>query len=257
MPNSFLLLSLFFFTLSGLAQEEVKKDALSDEGGRVIIRESAPAAAAETPVAEQAPVSADEADIIELEKAREKQLKQMELVQKATDPLKAPLGNPVEEMKKLGHKQLSAVALLDDKVVALLQQTLKEADYSQITPEYVRQSIKEKVKGHFFESVFERFPKFLDIAVDLFCSKEAMSGLLGIFARKDDLKTYGYVWLCIFVFSALVKKRIVKPKWSFLRRMRWSLSITLLLTSLSLAVFYNFFSEELAPTISIFQKHLF
>lgn len=256
MPNLLTLFSLFFFSLSGLAQEEVKKDALSDEGGQVIIRETAPAAASEPEAAQEAPVAADEEDIVELEKARQEQLKKAQMVQQTTEPLKAPLGNPVEEMKKLGHKQLGAVALLDEKVVALLQQTLKDADFSKLTPEIIRQSITEKVKGHFMEDVLNRFPKLLDIAVDLLRSKEALSGLLQIFARKEDLKTYGYVWLAIFVFSALIKRRIVKPKWSFFRRMRWSLSITILLTSISLGVFYHFFSEELAPTLGIIQKHL-
>lgn len=257
MPNIFIFCFIFFFSLSGFSQEEVKKDALSQEGGQVIIRETPPEASPEAVSPEGAPVAPEEADIVELEKERDKQLKQMELVQKSTDPLKNPLGNPVEEMKKLGHQQLNAMSLMDDKVVAILQQTLKDADFSKLTPEFLRASIKEKLKGHFLERVLERFPKLLDIAVDVLRSKEALSGLLGIFARKEDLKTYGYTWLAIFVFSALVKRRIVKPKWNFLRRMRWSMSISLILTSITLTVFYNFFSEEIGPTLSIIQKHLF
>ena len=255
MPNLLSLTLFLFFALPGYSQEEEIKQPLSDQGGQVIVRETAPESVDQSKTAPVVP--AEDADLAELERVRAEKLKQMQIIQKSTETLKNPVGNPMEELQKLGHKQIDAVALMDKKVVALLQKVLKEADFSKMTPEVVREMINQKVKGHFMEDVLKTFPKLLDIAVDFVRSKEAMSGMLGIFARKEDLKTFGYTWLAIFVFAALVKRRIIKPKWNFFRRMRWSLAISVILTGVSLTVFYQLFSVEISPTVEILQKHLF
>ena len=261
MPKILYVLIFVLLSLPGFTQEETPtpttetKEALSPQGGQVTILKS-PEAAVEEPVeGQETAVNEDEA-IRELEIARQKQLEKMQMIQKTTEPLAKPIKNPLAEIQALGHKQLNAVALLDAKVLAILQRLIKEGQMSRITPELLKAQIYSKVEGTFWEKILRKFPVLVDIFVEVIRSKEALGGLLGIFVRKDDLKTYGYIWLAIFVFGALIKNRVIKPKWPFRKRFAWSMTISLVLTFGTLAIFYNFFSEELNPTLAIFSKHL-
>lgn len=255
MPKFLILLLILFLSLPGFTQEETEKAPLSEGGGTVTIRETAPS----EPVAEPnapaaAPVEEDET-LRQLEAEQKARMEKMKMIQQSTEAMKPK--NPVEELKKLGHSQLNAAALLDEKVVAYLQQTLKEGGMSKVPPEQVRKMLQEKMKGHFMESVVQQFPKLLDIFVDVLRDKDAMPGLLNIFKRKDDLKTYGYLWLAIFVFGMWFKGRIIKPKWPFLRRFKYSSIVSLVLTSSTIYLFYSMFNQELSPTLAIVGKHLF
>ena len=202
----------------------------------------------------QPAASNEDSDIREIENARQKNLEKMKLVETAAKPLAAPVLNPIEEMQRLGHKQLDAAALLDDKVLAIMQKTLRSGLLSKLSADEVRKMILDKARGSHLEGMLNRFPKLLEFCVEMLRDKEALSGLMGIIMRKHDMKTYGYIWLAIFLFGLFIKYRIIKPKWPFFKRFRYSMSVNFVLSIISLYVFYSFFSKELAPTISIASK---
>jgi hypothetical protein len=252
MPKFFFLLILIFLSLPGFSQEETVKEPLSANGGQVTIRQSPDVSPNE--VSTLTPAPNEDSDIREIENTRLKNLEKMKLVEKATKPLAAPMLNPIEEMQRLGHKQLDAAALMDDKVLAIMQKVLKEGLLSKLPAEEVRKMVLDKAKDSQLEGILNRFPKLLDFCVEMLRDKDALSGLMGILMRRNDLKTYGYVWLAIFLFGLFIKYRIIKPKWPFFKRFRYSMSVNFVLSLISLYVFYSFFSKELAPTISIISK---
>ena len=222
-------------------------------GGRVIIQ-GAPEQSNEH-IEVQVPVVEENSDVVELEAIRAAQQKKIKMVETAAEPLAKPLRNPLEEMKKLGYEQISAAALLDDKVLAILQRTLKERPVASLSVEKVKAMILEKTQGTFMADVFERFPRILHFVVDFVRDEKAVPGLLGILTRKDDLKSYGYFWLVIFVFGLFIKSRLIKPKWVFKKRFLYSLSFSLVLSSVSLYIFYSLFSEEITPTLSVIARN--
>jgi hypothetical protein len=253
MPSFFFLFILIFLSLPGFSQEETVKEPLSENGGRVTIRKSLDVSHVDE-VSTQTTPSNENSDIREIENARLTNLEKMKLVETATKPLADPVLNPIEEMQRLGHKQLDAAALMDDRVLAIMQKTLRAGLLNKLPAEEVRKMILEKVKGSHLEGVLSRFPKLLEFCVEMLRDKEALSGLMGIMIRKDDMKTYGYIWLGIFLFGLFLKNRIIKPQWRFFKRFRYSMSVNAVLSMISLYVFYSFFAQELAPTISIFSK---
>jgi len=248
MPKFLILIFLSLFCLPGLTQEDKSLEPISPEGGRVIIR-----GASEVPVEPevQAPAPVENADIAELEALRAAQQKKIKLVEAAAEPLAKPLRNPFEEMKKLGYEQITAAALLDERILAILQTTLKERPVASMSRDKVRALIIKRSTGSKSGNLFEKFPKLLDFAVDFVRDEKAIPGLLGILTRKEDLKSYGYIWLVIFIFGLFVKSRVIKPKWAFKKRLLYSISFSLVLSSASLYIFYSLFSEELSPTLSL------
>lgn len=265
MPKFLFLLFLFITSLPGFSQEETVQP-LSQNGGKLTIRGApaptpapVPAPAADpNPAAVVDPASPpqdlnEDDSVSELEDAREERLEKMRGIEAATKPLAGPL-NPMEEIAKLGHKQIDPAALLDPKVLAIIQRTFKEGPLTKLSEEEVRKMILEKTKGSLLEGFFQSFPKFLDLSVNLLRDKDALLGLLGILIRKDDLKTYFYISIGIFLFGMFVKHRIIKPKWSFFKRFRYSMTVSLILTSITFYIFYNFFGQEIGPTLSVIAK---
>lgn len=242
-------------SLPGLSQEETVQP-ISEYSGKVIIRGApapTPAPAPTEPVA-PAPVPNEDAEIMELEAGRQERLKKIQGIEAVTKPLAEPILSPLEEIQKLGHKQIGAAALMDDKVLAIIQKTFKEGLMSKLPEEDVRAMILLKVKGSYLEGFFKSFPKFLNLSVNLMRDKDALAGLLGILIRREDLKTYGYICLALFIFGLFVKSRIIKPKWPFLKRFRYSVIVSLFLTSISFYLFYSFFGEEIGPTLSVISR---
>lgn len=249
MPKIFLILSILLLSLPGLGQEESEPT----QSGKVIIRETAP-----TEERPAAPVAVEEdADLDELGAIRQKQLEKARLLEMSTDPLKNPLGNPAEQLMKLTKGQISAAMLMDDKIQAALSRMFSEGYMSQGSREETVKLLQKKVEGSFLEKVFLWFPSLLQISVDIVRDAAAMPGLINILKRKDDLKTFGYIWIAIFIFGLLVKSRLIKPMWPFLKRWGYGLAIGLPLNLTTLYIFYSMFSDELAPTLAIMGKRWF
>lgn len=234
MLNFVILIFLSLLCLPGFTQEDKALEPISAGGGRIIIR------------------GALEQD----SGALGAQQKNIKLVETVSDPIANPLKNPLEEIRQLGFEQITAASLMDEKVLAILQRILKEHPFSSLSPDEVKALILERSKGSVVADVLKRFPKLLDLAVDLIRDEKAIPGLLGIFSRKNDLKSYGYIWLVIFIFGLFIKSRVIKPKWAFKKRFLYGLAFSLLLSSFSLYIFYSLFSEELSPTLSLVAKNI-
>lgn len=262
MPKFFTFVFIAFFALPGLCQEETIKEPIIPGGGHVIIRNN-PDAVPNTPPETTAPdaevpVSLTEEEMLveEAQLDRQKQLDSIQAVQNNTEPLTQPM-NPLDEIKKLGHEQIDAAAMMDDRVLAILQDVLKQGTMGKLAEADVKNMIREKVKGSFLEKVLKRFPSLLNISSDILRDKDALSGLIGIMRRKEDLKTYGIIWIVLFFFGLFIKFKLVKPKWRFWKRFRWKFTINTCISALSFYLFYSYFSVELKPTIDIFAKHWF
>lgn len=250
MPKILLIVSILFLTLPGFGQEGSEPS----QNGKVIIRETPPSP--EPPPAAPVP-SEEDADLAELEAIRQKQLEKAKMLEKTTDPLKDPLGNPAEQLMKLTKGQISAAMLMDDKIQAALSRLFSEGYMSRASREETVKLLRDRAKGSFLEKIFMWFPSILEISVDIVRDGAAMPGLIKILGRKDDLKTFGYIWIAIFIFGLLIKNRLIKPKWPFLRRRKYSLFIGLPLNVATIYIFFSMFSQELAPTLEIMAKHWF
>jgi hypothetical protein len=262
MLKTLTLILFLSFTLSGFGQEGEESSpaapTATPEGGRVIIRETSPAAhSPETQATTEDRLEDDEADLAALEEARQKQLEKAKLIEQSTDPLKDPLGNPTQQLLKLTKGQISAAMLMDDKIQAALTRIFSEGHMSRASREETVQLLQAKTKGSFMEKMFLWFPSLLQISVDVVRDSFAMPGLIKILTRKDDLKTFGYIWLAVFIFGMLIRNRLVKPKLSFFKRRIYSLSISLPLNILTLYIFYSMFGEEITPTLEIMARHWF
>jgi hypothetical protein len=241
-----LLPLIFFLSLPGFAQE-----------GKVIIRETP---VTETEVDEQ-PMAIDEIDameLAELEKKKAEQMKKMQMVERSAEIIAKPItDNPAMQLLELTKGQITAASLMDDRVQAALSRIFSEGYMKSGSREQTMQMLRDKVKGSFGEKLFNMFPSLLEISTDVLRDTMAMPGLLKILKRKKDLKTFGYIWLVIFIFGIFIKGRIVKPKWSFLKRRLVSMLISLPMTVVSVWLFYSFFGEEIQPTLTIIAKHWF
>ena len=259
-PLVFILVSLL--SLPGFSQGEIRKAPLSPGGGHVTIRPSAQSEA--PPVSEVLQTSdEDEAFVDEAVQDREKQLEKIKQIQK---PLgigadEAPVeSGPVsgeDELRKLGYDSLTPKALMDERVLALLQKQLKQAGLSKLTDQEVKTLITDKTKDSFWGRTFTKFPKMLQTAADIVRDAEALPGLVGILVRKKDLKDYGYIWVVIFIFGLFIKSRINQSHWSFGPRFAVKTVFSLGLTFISFYVFYSFFEVEITPTLKIIGKNFF
>ncbi len=265
-----LLLILGLLSLPAFVQAETELNSLSSSGGKVIIqggppgdesRPEAPPVEVNSPQVPQNEVDTsistqDESDLAELQAVQDSRIKKVTKIEKTLDPLKDPVLNPIEEIQKLGHKQLDAASLLDERVIEILQRVFKDGLLGNLSVPEVRALVLARSKGTIMETVFDSFPFLLNLSIDLLRDKDAFHGLLTLMLRKDDLKTYGYIWICFFLFGLFIKQRLVKPKWTFFRRFRWNMTINLILTLIVLIIFYQFFSVELDPTLKIIQNQL-
>ena len=263
---TFILVS--FLSLPGFPQGEIRKAPLSPGGGHVTIRGSTPEAPATASPNAEAPQTTDENEAF-VDEALEDREKQLEKIKQIQEPLgidaaelvvqntEGDAGGNEDELKKLGYDSLTPKALMDERVLVLLQKQLKEAGLSKLSDQEVKTLIQEKTKNSFWGRTFAKFPKLLNTAADIVRDPEAMPGLLGVFVRKQDLKDYGYIWIVIFIFGLFFKSRVIKSDWDFGRRFFWGLTLNLGLSSISLYIFYTFFKVELTPTLRLIGKNFF
>ena len=163
--------------------------------------------------------------------------------------------DPILELQRLGHTELSAKSLLDERVVVILQKLFRDNELQKQTPEFISALILDKARGKPFEWMLKDHPKFLRAVVDVIRDKEALASLIGIFLRKDDLKTYLFIWIGLMILGHFIKRFAFSEDWGKGKRfvMSFLLSLTLALTSLT--IFYNMFDRELTPTAQILIKH--
>lgn len=163
--------------------------------------------------------------------------------------------NPLAELKKLGHENVTFASLMDERVVKLVQKMLRESHLKKLPREEVKKLITDRARGSMMEGILKSKPRILEAMVDVMQDEKAMGNLVGIFLRKDDLKIYFYVWLALMITGFLIRKFYINKKWKGIERTLIGLTFTLFLTGISLTVFYQIFHEELSPTAKILVGH--
>jgi hypothetical protein len=195
----------------------------------------------------------DEAALNALQSAREERARTIEQV---TEIAPKEIFDPISELKKLGHSEISVDSLLDEKVIPIFERMLKESNLKAQDPEVLKATITKQFQGHPVGNLFQRFPKCLTIFVEILRDDKAMPGLLRIMTLKHHLKKYFYVWLGLFIFTWWLKRKIIPKDAPFLSRTLRSIMVSLCFMSLTFFVFYQMFHKELSPTVSIIMREI-
>ncbi|WP_408096904.1 hypothetical protein ACJVC5_17855 [Peredibacter sp. HCB2-198] len=216
----FLLLIFFLFSLPGLGQEDEDKH------------------------------------LRDLEEQRRRQTEMAVKLDESRQNLQSSTYNAIEELKKLGHENITAASLLDEKVVRIVRRLLVESPVRQMPREQVKTLILEKSKDNVFGPFLLESPKALDFLTDVLMDKEALPALMGIFLRKEDLKYYFYLWIGIVILGYLFKRLFVPVEWIGWKGIAASLAINLVVACVCLTVFYQTFNDELDPLLRIINNFI-
>lgn len=197
----------------------------------------------------------DERLIENLEAERKKSAETALKLEKAKNDLTNVVYNAPEELKKLGYDKITATALLDEKVVKVVQKMMAQNTFKNTSDEDVRKLIMERAKGSFMEGYLKNHPKVLNTFVEILKDEKAMSSIVGIFLRRSDLKLYAVFWFGLMILAWLIKKMLFKKNWTSTKRMGMSLLVSLCVTGTSLTIFYNMFHKEISPMAKIVMKN--
>ena len=199
-------------------------------------------------------VSQEDDKLLEdLEADRKKQTEMARALDQGRQNLEGSASNAFEELQKLTKGEISAASLMDKKVVKVLQKVFRENHMQNVPREEVRNMILKKSEGTLAHRYLSTSPKLVYAFVDVLRDKEAMPGLIGIFLRQKDLKLYFFIWLGIMIGGWAIKRFIWSEdsRKSLFKRIGFSL----LLTTISLTIFYQMFYQELSPTVNILISH--
>ena len=161
-----------------------------------------------------------------------------------------------KELEKLGYESINAKALTDERVIRLIKRMMEESDIHEASPELIKQLIHEKLKDSYLGAFLKSNPKLLDLLVDIMRDKKALIGLIDIFLRREDLKSYLHFWIAFLIAAWLIKKATFKKEWGFWKTFGMGLLASVIVTSVSMTIFYNTFKKELTPALEIISKHL-
>lgn len=166
-----------------------------------------------------------------------------------------PAFNAAAELQKLGHESINARALADKRVILLIKRMLEHSRIDEVSPEVVKGLINEKLKDSLLGSFLKSNPRIFSLLVDIMRDKRALVGLVEILIRRDDLKSYIHFWIAFLIAAWLLKKATFKKGWGRYRTLLMGMLVSLIITSVSLSVFYNTFHKELSPTLEIISRH--
>jgi hypothetical protein len=217
----------------------------------------------QNPTIEQAPAEAapvatgneDEDLIHNLEAERRKSVETALKLEQAKNNITEAAFNAPEELKKLGYNTITATALMDEKVVKVVKKMMEQSTLKNATNEEVRTLILDKAKGSFMEGYLKKHPKVTDTFVEILRDEKAMSSLVGIFLRRGDLKLYAGFWFGLMILAWLLKKMFFKKNWTPGKRFGMGLLVSVCVTTTSLTIFYNMFSNEISPMAKIVIKN--
>lgn len=197
----------------------------------------------------------DEKLLKELERDRKTQTESAVQLDQGRQEIIEKTYNIAEELQKIGHDSLSAAALMDERVVEIVQKGLKQNHLNEMDHKEIKEFLRERAQGGVAERVFNLFPRTLNIAAGIMGDKDALPALLGMLRRQEDLKRYAIITVCLFVIGFVLKKFFIKKKWGVIKRFFYSACISLSMMVISTRYFYYLFKYELTPTIRVVQKH--
>lgn len=194
--------------------------------------------------------------IRELEAQRQKRMEMAVKLDQSRQQFQNSTLTAIEELKKLGHEEITAASFADEKVVKVMRRLLKNNPLRNFPRYKVKALILEKAKDSYLGTFLSDHPKVLDLFTDILIDTEALPSLMGIFLRKDDLKFYLYIWIGILILGFFIKRLFIPKEWVGWRKVLAGLSVSFLLTVLCLGIFYNMFSDEVGPLLGVVSKHL-
>ena len=187
----------------------------------------------------------------DLEAQRRKQMELAVKLDESRQDLQEKTNNAIDELKRLGHSNITAASFLDEKVVRVIRKLLVNSPVRSLPREQVAELILQKSKGKVFGPFLMNNPKVLNTLVDILKDQEALPSLVGIFLRKDDLKYYFYLWLGIMLLGFLFKKFFFPVEWLGWKLVVATIALNIMIGVISVTIFYNIFHKELSPLVSV------
>lgn len=197
----------------------------------------------------------DDALLEKLEADRRKQTETAVKLNEVSKNVTSSVLSVPEQLKKLGYETVTPGALLDKKVVKLVQEMMANSTLKNASHQEVRNLVLDKAKGKPIEGFLNKSPRVVNVIVDILRDPKALSSLVGLFLRRDDLKMYFFIWLSVMIASWAIKKYTFSENWSGGKRFVMGLMVSLLATTITMTTFYNIFHAELSPTAEIVLKH--
>ncbi len=193
----------------------------------------------------------DEAVLDEMQKSREMRAESIGKIEEITTAF-----DPMAELKKIGHVDITPGTLFDEKAIPILEKTLKEAKLSNIPPEVMKEKILDGMEGHPLKAFILKHPRLLDFMVDVMRDEKVLLSGLGIFRNKPRLKIYLYFWIGIMFTAYYMKRLFISKYWSKPVRIFAGVLFSMTISTITLSTFCLIFEPEMKPIISIIKKHL-
>lgn len=197
----------------------------------------------------------DEKLLDDLEADRRRQTEAAVRLNESQEEITGRIKDFPTELKKLGYESIDAAALMDEKVVKLVRDAMKQSPLQRRTPEEVKAHILKQSEGSFIHDYLASSPKLMDAIVDVLRDEKALSSAIGMFLRKDDLQLYFFIWIGFMILAWLFKKIFFNDKWPKYKRSILGILVSLCFTTLSVGTFYQMFHDELSPAATILLKH--
>lgn len=257
---NFLVLGLLVvFSLPGHSQEG-EPTRPEDLPQRVHIINSPSAEPAPTnsqPVNQPEAVNPEDDTVDELTRLRVEEAQAAMKAHEASEKMKQKVFNGPEELAKLGYQSLDGAALLDEKVIKIVQKMMDNSPLKGASRKEVVDLMYEKLQGQPGEQFLKNNPRLLYAFADILRDDKAMPAVIGILARRDDLKIYLVIWLSLLIAGMLIKRFYFKKqkKWSPTKQFLMGTALSLSITVVSFSIFYNMFEKELSPAGKIIVQH--
>jgi hypothetical protein len=196
-------------------------------------------------------------DVSQIELQRAKQGQAFRQIDEINQEIQQKIINGPEELQKLGYKTLDAAALMDTRVVALVQRMFTQGPLKGASRSEVAKLMLSALKDRPGEEWLRNHPRVLYALADVLRDEKAMPQLVGILSRQEDLKRYFFIWFGFMIFSWLIKRHFFKKKvsWSFSKRLFVSVAFNLCVSGTTFFIFYQIFEAELSPTAQILVHH--
>lgn len=210
---------------------------------------------ANVPAVNPAQLTEDEKAIHDIEAERLKGAETAQKLEAAKNAIVEPVFDAPEELRKLGYDSINGAALMDVRVVKVVQKMMAQNNFKNVSLDEVKAMIIEKAKGSPMEGFLNDHPRVTHTFAEILKDEKAMASIIGIFLRRDDLKKYACFWLALMIIAMIIKKKTFKKSWPSSKRFLMSMLVSICVTLTSFTIFYNIFSAELSPTAKIIVKN--
>lgn len=132
---------------------------------------------------------------------------------------------------------------------------LQDNPMSKMSHQGLKSFLQQRIKDTKYEKVFSKFPKLLDILVELIRDNDALPSLMSMLDEQEKMLTYSYIVIGVIIFSIILNIFMFANAGIF-KRILFKIFMTVSVPLLNLIIFYLMFKKHLDPTISIIKKYL-